>query len=158
MKQKTLEFSYLVDDIINSRHVLFLDKAIPNPNPTTEISLPTNAISQSYATLFYGVFEVGNIFYYANRISQKDKSGIIVNQFFENVVIKLHPSPCFELDTFVSGQIISTLSSVIFDNNKKYSFNGISTGGSFTGKNIDVSIFTDNTPIRKVIININEPN
>lgn len=152
MNQQTFEFTYSVEDILKSLHVLELNKVIPNPNVT---SIPTNLIEQSYATLFYGIHEVGKIFYYSNIISIKEQSLVRpLREYFENVIIKLEPSPCFELNTFATGQLFYTQPTSTFENNKKFSFTSLSNGGSFEDKNVNVSIITDNTPIRKVIINV----
>jgi hypothetical protein len=154
MTQQTFEFTYSVEEILKSLHALELNKVIPNPNVT---NFPTNLIEQSYATLFYGIHEVGKIFYYSNFIALREQSVIRpLREYFENVIVKLEPSPCFELDTFLSGQLFYTNISSTFDNNKKLSFKSISAGGSFEDKNINVSIITDNTPIRKVIINVKD--
>lgn len=154
MNQQTFEFTYSVEEILNTLHALELNKVIPNTNV---INVPTNIIEQSYATLFYGIREVGKIFYYSNFISIKEPSiERSLKEYFDTVFIKLEPSPCFELNTFVSGQLFSTNISSIFEKDKKFSFKGLSTGGSFEDKNVDVSIITDNTPLRKVIINVKD--
>lgn len=155
MKQQTFEFTYTVEDIINTEHGIELNKILPD-QINTQNKKSTNYLLQSHARLFYGITEVGKIYYFDNKISQTFP--VITNKYFENVVVELHPSPCFDFGTFVSGQLFYGIVSNVFDNDKKYSFKGLSTGGSFSDKNVDVSILTDGTPIRKVIINVKDLN
>ena len=110
----------------------------------------------SNARLFSDCFEVGKIYYFSNNI--KDILLPNNNKYFDNVVIELYNNKCFESDTFLSGQLFYTVSSNIFDLNKQYPFESISTGGSFTDKEIYTTITTDETPIRKVKLHMKNIN
>jgi hypothetical protein len=148
MPEQIIELTYIVDDIINSEYVVKLDKQIPDP-----INFQTNKLSYSNARLFFDYNEVGKIYYFSNSIQQLFP--ITINKYLENVVIELYPSPCFETGTFLIGQLFHGINSNIFDKNKTYSFKSISSGGSFIDKEINVSIKTDESQIRKVKIIIN---
>ena len=101
-------------------------------------------MDQSKAVLYYNNIEVGKVYFYSNIIGTK----ILVN-----VALELFESPCFEANTFVTGQVFYTSDDrVLVEKNKILSFKGISTGGSFTNKNITVIVKTDETLIRLVTI------
>jgi hypothetical protein len=150
--QKTLELTYLSTDILNNAYRVNLKKFIGEDDQQLK-----NYVGQTYAPLFYGNKQVGIIFYYTNRIFNVMNENALY-QNFENVVVKLFESPCFEPNTFASGELFydGLLKNPVFDNNKEYSFKAISTGGSFVNKNVVVNIKTDNTPVRLVTITVND--
>ena len=99
--------------------------------------------------MYYNNIIVGKIYYYSNRVDK---------QYFENVVVKLNESPCFKSNTFVTGQLFYDVDTDtnIFNKNKNFSFKSLSTGGTFSDKNIKVSIKTDETLIRYLTINMED--
>jgi hypothetical protein len=155
MKNQPIELTYSVVDYIENEYKVLLNKVVPEQSinqPKADISF----ITQSYARLYSDYNEVGKIYYYSNEISQTFP--LVTNKNFSNVVIELYPSPCFDSNTFVSGQLFYGIATNVFENNKKYSFRGLSTGGSFADKNVKVNIYTNDTPIRKVTINVKDFN
>ena len=68
MKQQTFEFTYTVEDIINTEHGVELNKVIPDQT-NTQNKNSTNYLLQSHARLLYGITEVGKIYYCDHQIS-----------------------------------------------------------------------------------------
>ena len=145
MKSKQFTLTYSGGDYVEKLYGITLNKIIPNPCPSPNDEL--NVIYQSNPTLYYNNNEVGKIYFYANTIGTK---------YFENVIVELFESPCFEANTFVTGQMFHNNIGFLFKKDKILTFNSISTGGTFLNKNITVTIQADETLIRHVTIVIND--
>lgn len=150
--KKNIHLTYSAEEIIKNSKRIYFDNNVCN-----DIKL-SNYIGQTFASLFYENTEVGKIFFYSNRTyGITDVPEIYQN--FENVAIKLYSSPCFEENTFAIGNLFYEGNSfIVFNKNREYNFKAVSTGGSFENSCVNVNIKTDETPIRHVIIKVDELN
>ena len=144
-----LKLTYSFLDSLETKHHVNLYKDDLNQNNIN----PSNIIRQSYDRLFDENTEVGKIFYFSNRITLGD---ITTDMLYDNIVIQINSSSLVEPNTFLCGQNVTFYNSTneLFNKNYKYSFKAITTSGSFANKNIEVTIDTNETPIRLVTIDI----
>lgn len=111
----------------------------------------SNYLTHSYSKLYENNEIVGKIYYYSNRIANRD--GILNNNcYFNKFVIQLNNYKGFEKNTYVIGELFFETDELLIENDMVNKINNTTSAGTLFYEKVYVTIITNKTPIRTIII------